>query len=97
MMQVARLNMSLDVTNEILKEKVSVQFVHLSSVLYNYLNRFLLIILKLSSHEFALLKIAYSLFSCYCGYLKYNGSKGIKICDVVTYCVQILSDHLGIR
>lgn len=52
MMQVARLNMSLDVTNEILKEKVSVQFVHLSSVLYNYLNRFLLIILKLSSHEF---------------------------------------------
>ena len=96
-MQVARLNMSLDVTNEILKEKASVQCVHLSNVLYNYLNKFLLIILKLSSYDFALLKMAYSLFSCYCGYLKHNGSNGIKICDVVTYCVQILSDHLGIR
>ena len=43
MMQVAQLNMSLDVPNASLKENTSVSFVHLSSVL---LNGFLLRILR---------------------------------------------------
>ena len=34
MMQVAQLNMSMDVTNASLKENASVSFVHLSSVLF---------------------------------------------------------------
>ena len=68
MMQVAQLNMSLDVTNASLKENASFSFVHLSSVLFerfSFKNSEVLLV----RFCFILLKIAYSLFSCYRGYL----------------------------
>ena len=68
MMQVAQLNMSLDVPNAGLKENTSVSFVHLSSVLFkrfSFKNSDVLLVRFCS----ILLKIAYSLFTCYRGYL----------------------------
>ena len=68
MMQVAQLNMSLDVTNASLKENASFSFVHLSSVLFtrfSFKNSEVLLV----RFCFILLKIAYSLFSGYRGYL----------------------------
>ena len=68
MMQVAQLNMSLDVTNASLKENASVSFVHLSSVLFerfSFTNSEVFLV-RFGSIP---LKIAYSLFSCYRGYL----------------------------
>ena len=68
MMQVAQLNMSLDVTDASLKENASVSFVHLSSGLFerfSFTNSEVLLVRFCSIP----LKIAYSLFSCYRGYL----------------------------
>ena len=68
MMQVAQLNMSLDVTDASLKENASVSFVHLSSGLFerfSFTNSEVLLVRFCS----ILLKIAYSLFTCYRGYL----------------------------
>ena len=68
MMQVAQLNMSVDVPNAGLKENTSVSFVHLSSVLFkqfSFKNSEVLLVRFCS----ILLKIAYSLFTCYRGYL----------------------------
>ena len=68
MMQVAQLNMSLDVPNAGLKENTSVSFVHLSSVLFkrfSFKNSEVLLV----RFCFIVLKIAYSLFTCYRGYL----------------------------
>ena len=68
MMQVAKLNMSLDVPNASFKENTSVSFVLLSSVLFkrfSFKNSEVLFVRFCS----ILLKIAYSLFSCYRGYL----------------------------
>ena len=68
MMQVAQLNVSLDVTNASLKENASVSFVHLSSVLFKRLSfkNSEVLLVRFCSIP---LKIAYSLFSCYRGYL----------------------------
>ena len=63
MMQVAQLNMSLDVTDASLKENASVSLVHVSSGLFerfSFTNSEVLLVRFCSIP----LKIAYSLFSC---------------------------------
>ena len=94
-MQVAQLNMSLDVPNASLKENTLVSFVHLSSVLFkrfSFKNSGVLL-RTILFHSF---KDSIFLVFVLSWLLNVNGSNGIEKCDVVTYWVQILCDHLGI-
>ena len=72
MMQVAQLSMSLGVTNENLKENANqVSFVHLGSVLFkgfSFKNSEVLLV-RFCSILLKVYYVAYSLFSCYRGYV----------------------------